>query len=220
MPVFFIVLIIAVVVVILGLTFYYSKNAKIKRKLRKTPIVPIYNFKQGQFGRIVGKAQAINHVLTAPISGRKCLYYKVEVQKKVSSGKSSHWKTIITEELGTDFYIRQGIRNIAHVKTTHIKSVLDVDAKYNSGFMKDANSHLEQFLKSHGHESTGYFGFNKALRYHEGVVDLNEEVAVAGTGFWMMPEYPIQDLYNEQILFMQGTEQEPVYLSDNRKTTV
>lgn len=43
---------------------------------------------------------------------------------------------------------------------------------------------LESFLAKHGWKSTGLFGFNKSLRYAEGVFEEGKSVTVFGRGVW------------------------------------
>ena len=60
------------------------------------------------------------------------------------------------------------------------KIYLDKDHKATTGFFQGSNPKLERFLKSRGYSGTNILGFNKTLRYTEGVIGLSEKIAVMG----------------------------------------
>ena len=69
---------------------------------------------------------------------------------------------------------------IVEVEDAQISVVMD--ARFRSGAFNDATPQLESFLAKHGWKSTGLFGFNKSLRYAEGVLEEGESVTVFGRG--------------------------------------
>lgn len=209
-----IVIVIFVVIVIIVLINSFTQKAIIKRKLRKTPSKEIKDFRNGDVAKIVGKVEFAKKPLIAPLSGRECTYYNILVEKRVSNGKSSSWKKIIKEEVSQDFIIREKDK-IAIIDTQNIKSYLVPDKKFTSGAFNDATPNLESYLHKHGHESKGFLGFNKSIRYKEGVLEKGETVAVVGTGKWTETSELVQ---NTRVLKIIAQNEIPVFLSDSPDT--
>lgn len=214
------IFIIAIIVigVIIFASSYFSKSARIKRKIKNAPLKKISDVKDGETAKIIGSVEIVGQPLIAPLSGRKCSYYHIKVEQKVSGNKSSHWKTIIEEEVPGKFVLRDG-KDCAFIDKNAIETYLVKDRKYSSGFLNDADDVLEKYLQNHGHKSENFFGLNKTLRYSEGVLEPGEKVAVLGTGKWINAE----DLYLPtnyyKILKMKSSENEGLYLSDDPETT-
>lgn len=211
-----VIIIIAVVAVIL-ISFYYNKNAIIKRKLKKAPLKRIFSFRNGDIAKLVGKVEFVENALKAPLSGRECAYYHVHVEQQISSGKSSHWKTIIDEVVANKFVIRDG-NEVAYVNSTRMKSYIVEDRKYRSGFLNDATKHLEAYLNRHGLESENFLGLNKTIRYKEGILEKGEKIAVLGIGEWKdADQLDLPDFYG-RVLYINACENQAIYLSDDLET--
>ncbi len=216
--IFFIVIALVFVIIII-ISSFFSKKAKIKRKLKKAEFKNIGNFKEGEIAKIVGNVEFVDDPLIAPLSKRKCAYYYIHVEKKVSSGKRSHWKTIIEEELSCKFLIRDG-SNYAFINDQKRKCYIVQDKSFSSGFLNDATDHLENFLRSRGYESEGFLGFNKTLRYKEGILESEEEIAVFGKGKWKYAEQLELPKKYRRVLEITSSEGVPIYLSDDPDTTL
>jgi hypothetical protein len=202
-------------VIIIGTLF--SKKTIVKRKLKEGKRIPIASFKHNEKARVVGRVECIDEPLIAPLSGRKCAYYCVQVEVKKSSGKSSSWHDLIEEEVAGKFVVRDG-ESCAIVDTSQIKTYLVPDAHFSSGFMNDAAPVLERYLLKHGFRSTGILGLNKTLRYKEGILEIGETVAVYGKGSWKELEQTSLPVTNGKILMLAADGEDPVYLSDDPDT--
>lgn len=206
-----------VITAIVIISLYYNKKAIIKRKLKKAVGKKISDFISGDIAKVVGKVEFAGEPLIAPLSGRRCAHYYVLVEQQVSSGKSSHWDKIIEEDVAGKFVIRDG-RYYAHVNYQNVKSYLVEDKQFSSGFRNDATPELERYLNAHGQKSEGYFGWNKTIRYKEGVLEEGELIAVVGRGEWKTADQvQLPDTY-DRVLEISATEKEPVYLSDDPET--
>ena len=213
-------IIIAIALGIAGIVFvslYYSKKAVVKRKLKNALDKKISEFISGDIAKIVGKVEIVGNPLIAPLSGRPCAYYYVLVEEKVSSGKSTHWSTIIEEEIAGAFVVRDG-RYSAHINTKNVKSYLVQDRIYTSGFGEDATEVLEKYLRQHGQKSEGFFSINKSLRYKEGILEEGELIAAIGRGEWKNADQAQLPENYDRVLEISSTEEEPVYLSDDPDT--
>ncbi|MFB6340968.1 hypothetical protein ACE1ET_04575 [Saccharicrinis sp. FJH62] len=216
---YLIIIFIAVPAVILFLVIFFNKKAVVKRKLKNAVVKPILNFNTGDIAKITGKIEIAEVPLQAPLSGRKCAYYFVHVEQKVSSGKNTHWRTLIKEERSCKYVIRSGYK-CAYVDENNLKSYIVQDRKYRSGFRNDATPDLERFLNTHGYKSEGLLGMNKTIRYKEGILEEGEEVAVAGRGEWKFSNLVgLPDIY-DRVLVFSSIKGHPVYLSDDPDTII
>ena len=160
-PLFFIFLLIIISIVVLSRVF--SRNALIKRKLKKAYSRKISAFKDGEVAKVVGQVEFVDEPLIAPLSKRKCASYYVKIEQKVSSGKNSQWKTIIEREKTSRYVLREGDA-VAYVNPEYVKSYIFQDEYFSSGFLNDASDELEAYLGEIGYSSEGMFGINKTMR--------------------------------------------------------
>jgi hypothetical protein len=177
----FVPLALAVIVVIFLASWWFSADQRARRAMKAVPRRRVAEVIEGEKARVVGRVE-VERTVTAPLSGRPCAYWRVVVEEKRSSGKSSHWRTIIDEHDGVDFFLRDEDGK-ALVKTAFVHAVLEKDSHFSSGLFDDAGPELEAFLAQRGHSSTGLV-FNKTMRYREGVVEPGELVAAVGVGRW------------------------------------
>jgi len=213
-----ILIVITVTIIIVILAIYFSKKAIIKRKLKNSNYKRIADFKDGDIAKLVGCVEIIGNPLYSPLSNRECSHYYVHVEQEKSSGNSSTWETIIEEEVTSRYLIKDGIR-YAIINDNKLKSYIVQDAKFSSGFWNDAGENLEKYLKSKGEESEGFFGFNKTLRFKEGILEKGEEIAVLGEGNWKdATSLNLPEKYGK-VLEITSTEEQSVYLSDDTCTT-
>jgi hypothetical protein len=213
----FLILMVAVIAAVIIGYNYYSTKAVVKRKLKNAKLKSVHEFKSGQTAKIIGSVECTGGVLTAPLSGRECAYYYVIVEQKVSSGKSSRWKTIIEKEYSADFVLRDG-QKCAYIDNTNLKSYIVHDRQYSSGFMEDATDTLEAYLNENGHNSENYFGFNKSIRYSEAVLEPGEAVAVFGHGTWQAATALGLPAHYDNVLVISAAQGRNVYLSDDSDT--
>ncbi|WP_197092839.1 hypothetical protein [Labilibaculum euxinus] len=217
-PVFFFIIFAIIVTVLLSAVFF-SKKAIIKRKLKKSELRKIADFKDGELARIVGTVEFVDAPLLSPLSNRECSYYYVHIEQKVASGNSSKWKTIIEEEISNKFLIREET-SYAFINDDRIKSYIVQDESYSTGFFTDAPQNLENYLNSKGVKSESSWGFNKTLRYKEGILEQGEKVAVFGKGEWKnAASVNLPEKYG-RILTITSSTEDAVYLSDDPDTTV
>ena len=203
-----------VVVVIWMVSSYFSRKAVVKRNLRLADGKRIGSFINGEHGKITGKVSAVGKTLKAPLSKRDCVYYHVIVQEYRSGGKSGHWYTIIDDVGAGDIVMTDG-RHYAVVEVTRAKAYIVTDQNYSSGMFNDATPELEEFLAKHGYDSTTFLGFNRKLRYLEGVLEHDEKFAVCGIGYWRA-SVPLQiEVPLQRVLVIQADERESVYFSDD-----
>ena len=99
---FFIVIIGAAAGLFYYAAFYYFRR---KRLIENTPTSKVRSLAMGLV-EVFGKAQMFKKLKKSPISKKDCVYYTLEVQEYVKSGKQGHWKTIKFETSNNDFYVQ------------------------------------------------------------------------------------------------------------------
>lgn len=199
---------------------FFSKPAVIKRKLKKTIKKKISTFQEGEVGKVVGSITYAGKVLTAPLSGRKCVYYQIKVEVIRFSGPtaSSRWHDIINEEVASDVVIKNG-SDYALIETGLVKAHLIPDEEYYCSTRNDVTPKLEEYLKKHGRTRIGLFRIYKSLRFAEGVLEEGEIIGVAGKGNWKRKDQINLKIPSSRILVMGPDGNEPLYLSDDPETT-
>lgn len=197
--------------ILIFLGFYYSKKNTILRELKKTRKKQISSVRENEYAKVIGKALHVHEPLIAPLSGRKCVYYYVHIQRK---GDKS-WHTFIKEEKAQDFFLEiNGEMAIVKPDEFPKKTFVVEDFETNSGTFNDATPALEKFLKEHDKESTGFLGFNKTLRYKEGVIELKENISVKGIGKWKPLKEPIAGYSYSKILTLTGNQKQKLIITD------
>lgn len=212
------ILIIVIIIGIIGFSVYYFNPKKvILRKLSKTPSKPIGSLKTNEFVKITGKALHVKEPLIAPLSKRKCIFYSMTIQKRVSTGKSSHWKTIVKEEKIQDFFIdNKGdfaiVKPIQNPK--NFISYLVKDKKASSGVFNGPTPEFESVLRQYNIDSTNFFGYNKSLRYTEGVIEIGEQITVAGIAKWKTLNEPIPEYTYSKIAALESSDKQKLIITD------
>jgi hypothetical protein len=209
-----------VIVFIIGFPIYFlylAKPARIINKLHSIKEKKIIDVKEGEVVRIKGKIKCLGKTLSAPLSGRKCVYYHTVVERENdhrNRGISPQWSHLIEEEISGDIIVSDGKR-YAVIDTRLVDSYLVMDKEYRSGYLKNAALRLEKYLEKHGHKSTGFFGDNNSIRYKEGVLEEGELIAVAGKATWKTKKDFQFDLPVDKILLIHTDDWGPVHISDD-----
>ena len=214
------VLMLSTFVVIAIIANYFSNKKVMLREFKKSRKKPINSIKENEYAKIIGKAKHANKPLIAPLSGRQCVYYHIVVEVK---GDKS-WRRIIDELRHQDFFIETS-SEMAIIKTASVQKSMQrfylvKDYKEKSGFRNDTTDKLEAYLKAHNEKSTGFLGTNKTIRYSEGVIELNELIAVKGVAKWNTLKEPIEGYSYSKILTLIGTKKEKLLITDEPKALV
>lgn len=175
----FIAIIGAVFVAWLCYGLYFSEAATLRQALRRAKRIPISQFPEGRAAKIVGRLEYVDEPLSAPLTGRLCALYEAVVEENKNQ---ESWERVIREERGVRFRLVDGTGH-AIIDPTHARTILVQDSRTESGTLDDATPVEKEFLARHGESSTGWV-FNRTLRYVEGVLEADEEVAVLGFGMW------------------------------------
>ncbi len=170
---------ILVFLVVMVIGFLFSKDARTKRALAGKQRVSIKDIEEGLEVKVSGRLSYAEEPLVAPLTGRPCACWEVTVEEYRKSGNSGSWREIIREQECQPFFIDDDTER-ALVRDTIPIVAIEKDGHFKSGTFNDASDELESFLYEHGHQSVGMLGFNRSLRYKEGVLEEGEDVAAAG----------------------------------------
>ena len=213
-------IIIAVVGIIAFLSYYYSVKQVILRVLSRTPVKSVGGMKANEFTKVSGKALHVKAPLIAPLSRRECVFYSIKIQKRVSNGKSTHWKTILKEEKTQEFFIDNNgdyviVRPVD--KPRNYACYLVEDKKTSSGTFNDPTPEFESLLRQYNIEPTNFLGFNKSLRYREGIIEVGERITVGGIAKWKTLREPIPDYPYSKIAELVSEGKQKLLITDDPK---
>jgi hypothetical protein len=160
-------------------SLYFARDTRARRKLARAPVQAIAVVAPGTTARLTGTVQRLDEELTAPLSGRPCVYYLAVVQEYRSSGNSGHWVEILREEQHVDFLLRDGT-GLAQIRMDTPHAVAVQDHRTRSGTFDDATPVEAAFLERFNKLSVNFLGLNRSLRYREGALELGEAITVLG----------------------------------------
>jgi hypothetical protein len=164
----------------------FSNKTSVVRTLFNTSKQSIRDFEDGDSGKMVGEVSKFESTLTAPIAGRRCIYYRVQVKQALRK-RTQHWKTIFDDWEAVAFKVKDDT-GTAIVSVDDFEIKLAIDLELHSGLFLDATPELEQYLKEKKYKSTNLLGFNRRLMYNISTVEEGAKVAVLGKGEWNRDE--------------------------------
>ena len=187
---------------------------KRKRLIEDIPTSKIRSLAMGQaevYGEVV---LAEGKILKSPFTASDCVYYKYTVEEKISTGKSSHWRTIASGEYGTQFYLRDDTGS-ALVDPKGAEIDIPVDWHVGSGLGQDPPESVKMFLGTQKINFEGFFGMNKTMRYKEYYIAPGDKLYVMGmAGDNPFLEEAWAKSSAEDIMMQKGEEGEVYYISD------
>ncbi|ARV15815.1 hypothetical protein [Polaribacter sp. SA4-12] len=199
------------------LIYYFNTKQRIIRTLSKLPIKQIGSLRNNEFTRFSGKALHVKEPLIAPFSKRKCVFYVMKIEKKKSNGKSSYWDTIVKEEKIQEFFLEKN-GDFAMVRPSqnpkNYISHLVVDKKTNSGTFNDPTPEFNELLANYNVDSESFFGFNKSLRYSEAIIEIGEQITVAGIAKWKSLKEPIEGYSYSKIAELESSDKQKLIITD------
>lgn len=161
-------------------TVVFSADRRLKRRIRKAVPSLVVSAEVGAQVRLSGAIVPIEHLLIAPMTGRKCVYYLAVLEMYRSSDRSGSWVEVAREEKSLDFMLRDPSGTIVvHMNAAQVAVIRDHHTQ--SGTFDDPTAAESGFLARHKIDATTTFGFNKGFRYTEGALEPDEEVGVLGT---------------------------------------
>jgi hypothetical protein len=195
-------LLIGGVLLVAFLLWYFDEARRMNRLLRSTPVARLADLLAGDRARVVGKARPEAEPIEAPLTGRPCVYYRVEVTER----RGKRTRTVIREAKGVPFLFDDG-SGLALVDPAQARVVLQMDAHSKTGAFTEADATQEEFLARHGQQSKGMI-FHRTLRFRESALEVGELVAVLGTC------ERTRDARGRAVVRLEATPAGPLVVSD------
>ncbi len=167
---------------IFGLLFFYAGLDEIKeyKVIQSLPTSRIRSLAIG-LAEVSGRVVPFKEELMAPLSKKRCVYYKCEVYEWKSSGKSSGWKKVEEVSSYRPFYIEDNTGTVL-VDPKGAKFNLPISYSYQSPFSLIPPSppqEISELLKSLG-ISQGSFLFRKKFKVVEECLPVGSSIYILG----------------------------------------
>lgn len=231
-----IILLGAIIGLPLVFSFVYSHlwgKRKLIRTFKQVSRLQIADCQDGQVVRIQGELVTLPNYFKAPFSKRECAVYSFRFMKKVQrvTGRSiteEAWETVKCTESSQDFLI-QCEDHYALVRSEDAEVIINIDfihdeksyKKDSGGFLtKDENEDRRAALEAINIEPKQYLGvYAKDLKFEEGVLQSEEQVAVMGIGVWVQTKGfdELKKLHEkgiDKVLEFKAGENNPLIVSD------
>ena len=89
-----------------------------------------------------------------------------------------------------------------------------VDSETSSGTFNEATLKFENLQKQYNLKSQGFLGFNKQLRYSEGIIEIGEQITVAGFVKRKTLDVSIEGYNYSRIVELESTDQQKLIITD------
>lgn len=215
-PIIFII-VICVFGLIIFFALYFSEKKVIIRTLAKIPTKPTSSLRTNELSKVCGKALHVKEPLLAPYSQRKCVFYQIIIEQRVSNGKSSRWKTLIKEERFQEFFIETKGDFVIVNPQDHPRNYichLVKDSISSSRTFNDPTPKFDALLRRYHIKPETIFGFNKRLRYKEGVIEIGENITVAGIAKWKTLNEPLPEYPYSKIATLESEDKQKLIITD------
>ncbi|WP_242130832.1 hypothetical protein [Aestuariivivens marinum] len=214
------ILIFSVVVLIIVLSVVLSRKNIVLRKLAKFKHNRISQFRNNELTKVTGKVLEVETPFVAPFSKRPCVAYIFKIQQRVSTGKSSHWKTLVKKEDIQDFFIEQRgdlVMVKPSMQSSNFYSFMVEDQSIRSGTFKDPSPEFKKVLDEYGVDSETWLGFNKTLKYTERILEIGETITVGGIAKWKVLNEPINGHNYSKIAALESGPKQKLIITDHPK---
>ena len=164
-----------------GIFSFFSGFKKLRRK-RMIENIPTSTIRSMAMGlvEIIGKALK-DPQLYSPLTSTACVFYKYEVERLESRGKSSRWVTIAHgSSKDCLFYVNDGTGEIA-VQPEGAEMLIPVSYRYQNSFGKDIPDNLVSFLEKNKIGYKVLFGLRAQLRFTEWRIAPEDTAYIIGT---------------------------------------
>lgn len=150
-----------------------TESGRILREQYRVRPSSIARLADGEQGRLIGTARPLHRTLTAPLSGRACLYYVVLARSVESSGE----RELLTERAGCAFTLDDASGS-AIVDPARASVALFFDHREEVHLADAPSPAQRELLVRHGHSSDR----SDQLLFIEAVLSIGERIMVAGAG--------------------------------------
>jgi hypothetical protein len=208
---------------VMGALFYenvLSRKARARRSVQQAP--KHLRDRSHQEVHVTGVVHARGQLLRAPVSGRPCLAYELQVDLE----EKSTWTRVVERSEAVDFVVAAATGEVL-VDTTEpiVVFALEWDRRGSTSWYEKidegAQRAVEELLSSKGVTLNTWTG-DRVFRYREGVLEEGETVSVRGIAIRVVDEraQPIAPRTLPSALVLRGTVDTPLIISDAPKAIV
>jgi hypothetical protein len=159
------------------IAWWFDDDRRMRNRLRRAPPRGIDTLTTTEAGRVLGVAQPLEEPFVAPLSGRRCVYYRARVEQK----KGNNRAVLIDEVKGSPFALHDGsARALVDPQSAYMLLVEHLSQR-SGGIVHGRPEPAEAaFLRRHRkhHQDSGILP--RRLRYREEAIEVGETIAVLG----------------------------------------
>lgn len=195
---------------------------RLRRRMREAPLVALVDAPEDALLRVIGAVRPLGgRVLEAPLSGRLCVYYAVEVLESTAPTVADPLplagsRVIASEQEGVAFVLDDGSAR-AVIDPAHATIAAAFDHVSTSVAAFDAAPEQRELLIRHDLVRRNWWN-TTSLIYREAVLELDRRIAVVGAGTREGdPDAVVTGLYREGVawrLRLTGTARFPLLITD------
>jgi hypothetical protein len=165
-----------------GLKFAYEgfKKWKYKRYLEDIPVSKIGSAAMGLV-ELEGEAEGAVQLMDAPLSGEKCVFYKYKVEKYISAGRNSYWKTEAEDESSSTYFCVKDETGQVLCAPSGVE-LLDKPTYYyaNNLFRNKIPDRLISFLDNNGITYKQFIS-NARFQFSEWIIHPDDHICILGS---------------------------------------
>ncbi|NND63168.1 MAG: hypothetical protein HKN48_08220 [Flavobacteriaceae bacterium] len=187
------------------------------RELKKSKAESISKIQSGDYVKLKGNALKVIEPLVAPISGRECIFYQVLIEKK---GSKNSWHKVVDATETQDFFLGQQGEMVMvkmDIPRSETQIYLEKDNVQNSSTFAEPSQRMLDYLEKNGASHKNILGFNRRMRYKEGIIAIDEKIVIKGIAQWKSLKQPIEGYSFSKILSLTGTKDQKLIITDLKK---
>jgi hypothetical protein len=162
-------------------TWWNDAGRRVRRALRRYPLVAPTDVRDGDVVRLVGTVRAGSERLVAPLSGHEAALFVTTVEEH-DRGKGP-WRLVAITDRGVDFLLDAGPGPPVYVKVVVPSADLPVVARDQSTAFRAPSPSALRYLASVGVSTEGIL-LRRRLLITERALVIGARVAVAGVARW------------------------------------
>lgn len=171
------------IVEILFGTKYERQLRRFANQIRKAGSVALADVPEAMLVRVTGHAIPIDgRVLDAPLSGRRCLFYRASVFRHTAPNQGNTYdsvREIATEQQGVPFLIENdGTRALVDTAEARLLCVFDHTSESLAAY--DASPQQRALLVRHDQIQKNIWFTTHHLEYKEAIIEVGERVTLCG----------------------------------------
>jgi len=216
-------IVIGILFLIIGIILFVFGifSLKWKRLIENIPTSKIRSIAMGLV-EINGSVVPVKgQVLRSPFSQKDCVYYTYQIDRLVSSGKSSHWQTIKSGKEIRYFYLKDETGMVL-VNPAGAKIEIPRDNMFKSSMGQDPPVASIPFLIANNVSYEGpLFGINYTMRYIEHFIAPGDMLYIMGTASDNpFMEETKAEIGSQDIMIKKGKHEKIYYITDKSEYDV